>query len=251
MDELTLLIDFYKNLDRLGPGGEPETLRAWQYVGLAPSLAVVADIGCGTGSQTAVIARQPGVYKVIAVDFIGEFLKSAQRRFKGEELEVQTLQADMGALPFEPASLNVIWSEGAAYNIGFANAARCWNPFLKAGGFIAVTELSWLTGNRPQPLLDYWAANYPDIESIANNVVRLEAAGYEIISHFTLPPHCWTENYYSPIQAQIEPFLARWNYSSEAQAFVNSVKEEISVYEKYGRLYGYEFYIARKTREAN
>ena len=214
--------------------------------------AIVADIGCGTGSQTAVIARQPGVDRIVAVDFIGEFLDTAQSRFAGAGLKAETLQADMGALPFEPESFNVIWSEGAAYNIGFANAAQCWNPFLKAGGFLAVTELSWLTdNNRPQPLQDYWATNYPDIDGVANNIARLEAAGYKLISHFTLPAHCWTDNYYRPMQAALEPFLARWNYSPEAQAFAESVNKEISVYEEYGGLYGYEFYIAMKIREAN
>ena len=39
MDDLTHIIDFYKNLDRLGPGGEAETIRAWNMISLVPEAA--------------------------------------------------------------------------------------------------------------------------------------------------------------------------------------------------------------------
>ncbi|MDR2496978.1 MAG: methyltransferase domain-containing protein [Tannerellaceae bacterium] len=252
MDDFTHIIDFYKNLDRLGPGGEAETLRAWNIIKPATDApTAIADIGCGTGAQTEILARQAGAAQIIAVDFIVEFLESARARFAKAGLSVQTLNANMDSLPFAAESLDIIWSEGAAYNMGFEKAALYWNRFLKPGGFIALTELSWLSDISPEALPErlrsYWQNNYPDIETISGNIARLERGGYEIVSHFSLPGHCWTENYYQPVQAEFAPFLARRNYSAEAEALVAETREEIALYNAYGDIYGYEFYVARKV----
>ena len=47
----------------------------------------------------------------------------------------------MDNLPFQDEELDLIWSEGAIYNIGFERGMNEWNRFLKKGGFIAVTDL--------------------------------------------------------------------------------------------------------------
>ena len=62
----------------------------------------------------------------------------------------------MDALPFQEEELDLIWSEGAIYNIGFERGMNEWNKFLKKNGFIAVTEASWFTRNalRNRRLLD-------------------------------------------------------------------------------------------------
>ena len=55
----------------------------------------------------------------------------------------------MDHLPFQNEELDLIWSEGAIYNIGFERGMNEWNRFLKKNGFIAVTEVSWFTPERP------------------------------------------------------------------------------------------------------
>ncbi len=43
----------------------------------------------------------------------------------------------------------MLWSEGAAYNIGFSNALATWAPALIPDGFGVVSELSWLKEQAP------------------------------------------------------------------------------------------------------
>ncbi len=70
MDDYSLLIDLHKQGYRQGPGGDTETQ-------LAISLAMldrynplkIADIGCGTGASTLVLAKHLNA-KITAVDFL-------------------------------------------------------------------------------------------------------------------------------------------------------------------------------------
>ncbi|WP_290783415.1 methyltransferase domain-containing protein [Halomonas sp.] len=55
-----------------------------------------------------------------------------------------TSNASLDTIDFAAESLDVIWSEGAIYNIGFKRDVREWHRFLKPGGILAVSELTWL-----------------------------------------------------------------------------------------------------------
>ena len=58
MDNLNLLIDLHIAADRQGPGGEAETHRAIELSGLSKRRSLkVADIGCGHGASTIVMAE--------------------------------------------------------------------------------------------------------------------------------------------------------------------------------------------------
>ena len=50
--DLKMIADFFRELDRQGPGGVEQTLRALEFVPDRPGMRI-ADIGCGTGGQTA------------------------------------------------------------------------------------------------------------------------------------------------------------------------------------------------------
>ena len=58
MNELDLIADLHLRNPRQGPGGDTETLQALQLAGLidADSSLRVADIGCGTGAGTLLLA---------------------------------------------------------------------------------------------------------------------------------------------------------------------------------------------------
>ncbi len=53
--------------------------------------------------------------EIVAVDLFPEFLEVLQSRAQEAGLtgRIETLAASMDALPFEPESLDLIWSEGA------------------------------------------------------------------------------------------------------------------------------------------
>ena len=62
---------------------------------------------------------------------------------------VKGIVGSMENLPFEKESLDLIWSEGAIYNIGFERGINEWRDYLKPDGYIAVSESSWFTEKRP------------------------------------------------------------------------------------------------------
>lgn len=87
-------------------------------------------------------------------DFIELFNKNAIEAHC--EDRVKGIVGSMDALPFQEEELDLIWSEGAIYNIGFERGMNEWNKFLKKNGFIAVTEASCHPGTslRNRRLLD-------------------------------------------------------------------------------------------------
>jgi len=248
MDDLALLIDLHLGGDRQGPGGDAETGLAITLSGLADAKGLrIADIGCGTGASTLVLANKLDA-EITAVDFIPEFLEDLERRAQDAGLaeRITTLAASMEDLPFEEASLDAIWSEGAIYNIGFENGIRAWRRFLKPGGILAVSELTWLTAERPAEIDEHWTREYPEVATAAAKMACLETAGYLPIGYFPLTEECWFNAYYRPLQQRFDAFLERHDASEAAKNTVEEHRSEIGLYERFSDFVSYGYYVARK-----
>ena len=157
----------------------------------------------------------------------------------------------MDALPFDAESFDAVWSEGAIYNIGFANGTRAWRRLLKPNGILAVSELTWLTRDRPAELEQHWNHEYPEVDTASAKMAVLEDSGFSPVGYFVLPEHGWLENYYRPLQGRFAAFLARnGNENAEAAAAIVAAEErEIALYERYSAYVGYGFYVARRTTD--
>lgn len=249
MDDLALLVDLHRDGARQGPGGHAETRLAIALSGLKGAADLkIADIGCGTGASTLVLAENLDAH-VTAVDFLPDFLSTldAAAARGGVADRIETLARSMDALPFADGSLDAIWSEGAIYNVGFAAGAEAWRRFLKPGGVLAVSELTWLTAARPAPLQAHWDAEYPEVDTAAAKIGVLERLGFSPIGYFALPERCWLDNYYRPMERRFEAFLDRHGRSAAAMAIVEAERAEIALYEEHRAFVSYGFYIARKT----
>jgi len=242
---LSLIADFFKGLERQGPGSEQVTKLALQFIGNLSDTSSITDIGCGTGGQTIFLANNLKGH-ITAVDFLPEFIESLDRQVKREHLtnRITTVVGGMANLDFSEQSLDLIWAEGSIYNIGYQKGLKEWRKFLKPGGYIAVSEASWFTNNRPQEISDFWNRNYPEIDTISKKVQQMQDAGYNVIAHFILPEICW-RNYFNPILEYCDTFIERHNHSEAAKGLVSQFKEEIELYNKYKDYYGYVFYIGQ------
>jgi len=247
-----LLVDLHRDGPRQGPGSEAETLRALELTRLDRAAGLkVADIGCGTGASTLVLARQLPSAEIVAVDLFPEFLEVLQSRAKQAGLagRIETLAASMDALPFEPESLDLIWSEGAIYNIGFAAGLAAWRPFLRPGGLLAVSEITWLAPDPPDEVRQHWESEYPEIATAAAKVAVLEQAGYDLVGFFVLPEACWLDHYYEPLAQRLPAFLERQAsgpHAAEAAAIAAGDRREIDLYRRYREWFSYGFSIARR-----
>lgn len=250
MDEetLKLLTDLHINNRRQGPGSEAAFRRALELSGIdATAPLEIADIGCGTGSATIPLLQHTNA-TVTAVELLVGFLEKlkANAEAAGVAERLQTVEADMGDLPFQDGQFDAIWSEGAIYNIGFENGVKNWKRFLKLGGVLVASEITWTQANVPEELQTHWVQEYPEVDTASNKIAILEQNGYSPIGYFTLTPDCWLEYYYEPIQNNLDAFLERNVNNEKAREIVEAEKQEYELYKKYQDYFSYGVYIARK-----
>jgi len=249
MTEIDLIIDLHKNSKRQGPGSEKDTFLALEFLDLPKGREVkLADLGCGSGGQTLSLAQKSKA-TITAVDLFPEFLHELNEKSKklGLEHRITTLEASMDKLPFAADEFDVIWSEGAIYNMGFAAGIQNWKKFLKTGGYLALSEITWTTNSRPQEIENFWSGEYAEIDTAANKIKVLEDSGFSLVGYFTLSEDSWMEDYYRPLESKFENFLERHQHSVQAKNVIRDYQSEIDLYMKYKEYYSYGFYIARKT----
>lgn len=250
MNELELMMQLHRSNRRQGPGSEEATNLAIALAKIdKEKVYKIADIGCGTGAQTMSLAKALKG-DIIAVDLFDEFLEKLKENSKKENItaHVKTLSASMDKLPFEKEEFDIIWSEGAVYNIGFKNGINYWKEFLKPGGILAVSELSWITDHRPKDLEDFWNGAYFEMDTIAGKIRALEESGYKVLGHFILSDDCWLDNYYNPLLDSHKDFMEKFGNNETAEMIVERDIQEADFYRKYRDYYGYGFFIAQKLQ---
>ncbi len=248
MDYLSLVLDLYKHQKRQGPGGKEQTNKAMMLANLSKSEPLrIADIGCGTGASALQLAHCLNA-EVTAVDFLPDFIELVKDNAKAEGLseKIKPLVCSMEQLPFSKEEYDVLWSEGAIYSMGFEKGVNEWRPFLKQGGVLVVSEITWITGSRPPELQQHWESKYSEIATASSKINILEKSGYSLIGYFTLPENCWLENYYQPLCDSFPAFLSRNKNNETAASIIRDEKKDIEFYNKYKSYYSYGMYIAQK-----
>lgn len=246
--DFNLICEYFSNVARQGPGSPEATVKALSFIDHLTPQSRIADLGCGTGGQTMTLAQNtPG--HITGLDLFPAFIDIFNRNARNLGLSdrVKGMVGSMvEPLPFEKESLDLIWSEGAIYNIGFEKGLNSWRQYLKEGGYIAVTEVSWFTPERPAEISDYWMAHYPEIDTVPNKVAQMQQAGYVPVAAFMLPVNCWTEHYFAPCCNIQEAFVKKHRSSRTVMEFIAGQRREMELYDKYKEFYGYVFYIGKK-----
>lgn len=242
----TLFFEIMSGLPRQGPGDASSTRRALEAVANVGPQTRLLDIGCGTGSQTRVLLDSSPA-RVVAIDnhppFIEELNREAQRLGLAERLEARV--ADMGALDFPPASFDVVWCEGAIYNVGFETGLREWRRVLVPGGHMVVTEACWTAPDPPAECAEFWMREYPSIRSVPALLQAIDESNYDCIAQFRLPESAWWDDYYRPLQRNVTAFRERHRHDADARQVADAVQQEIDIWLKYREWYAYAFFVMR------
>lgn len=242
---MSYFLEIYGTLPRAGPGSNDLTRRAFEMITDLPAFPRILDVGCGPGMQTVELLRITAG-TVVALDFLPEMIArvSAEAQKAGVSDRLETLQLDMKDMDFDRSTFDLIWSEGAIYNLGFEVGIKTVQPFLKPRGYVAVSEVVWLKPDPPSEVVEFWR-EYPEIDTVSSKTEIIEKAGYESIGSFILPATAWTESYYDPMEERIAEKEKEWTSISEAEEVLEEARNEISLFRRYSDYYGYAFFVMR------
>ena len=236
----------HKDLPREGPGDTTSTHRAYRFVSELPATGRILDVGCGPGAQTIDLANVTAG-SITALDIHRQYLDQLCDRMQvaGLSRRVNAVQASMFNMPFLNESFDVIWAEGVIYLIGFERGLREWCRFLRPGGYVAATHLSWLTSDIPDEPREFWSRHYPAMRAVEENARISTQCGFNLIECFTLPESAWWSDYYGPMETRLLSLRDQYRGDDDALAVIESSGEQIDLYRRFARHYGYVFYVLR------
>ena len=247
MEEMDYFYELFESLPRCGPGEKECTLRAFRAMPNLIKQPFILDIGCGPGVQTLDLANVSNG-KIIALDNHQPFLDSLIQSAEEEGLSENIVPTNMSMLDmnFDEKMFDIIWSEGALYFMGFQNGLRRCHQLLKSNGYLSVTEAVYLIPDPPDPVVQYWENEYPDIKDVKSNVELIKREGFNLISNFTLPKSAWLDNFYVPMEEALSRLNVKYKGNEIALSVFENMQGEIDFYRKYSDCFGYECFVMQK-----
>jgi SAM-dependent methyltransferase len=244
---IDIIIESHINLERQGPGSPEMTIKALSFLDNRNNISRIADLGCGTGGQTMVLAQNIAG-TITGVDLFPDFVNTfnAQAKKLNFHERVKGIVGSMDHLPFQKEEFDLIWSEGAIDNIGFEQGLLHWKDFIKPGGYVAVTCPSWFTKEHPAEVEKFWRDAGSGLETISHNISIMQKVGYVFVAAFALPEECWTDHYFAPRESAEQSLLEKYAGNKTVEDFIAQNKYETKLYAKYKQHYGYTFYIGKK-----
>lgn len=242
------MAEIFGGLPRLAPGSNAATMRVLDALDGIPEEARVLDVGAGTGAQSVVLAQALPNARITALDVnehaLGVLMqRAAQANVAGR---ISTHVGPMHAMDFPIDAFDLIWSEGSAYIMGFANALRKWKPLIRKNGYVVISECTWLTIAPSARAQDFWDAAYPAMQTLQQNLDLIAEAGYDLITTYTVPPAAWEDEYYALLEPRLAALPSTYPAGSREHKALMRIKDEIEIFRTHSDQFGYVFYALRK-----
>lgn len=127
---------------------DPVTREAWRDLmreHLPASPSDVIDLGCGTGTLSALLAEDR--HRVRGLDFSPAMVEAARAKHAAAGHDVEVVVADAGDPPYADASADVVLVRHVLWAMPDpAEALRRWIALLRPGGRLVLVEGRWHTG---------------------------------------------------------------------------------------------------------
>jgi 2-polyprenyl-3-methyl-5-hydroxy-6-metoxy-1,4-benzoquinol methylase len=127
---------------------DPSVRAAWRSLlleHLPPAPARVADLGCGSGSLSVLLAEEG--YVVTGLDLSDRMLDLAREKASAAGLDVTFGQGDASEPGLEPGAYDVVLCRHVLWALPDPSAALArWVDLLRPGGRLVLVEGSWSTG---------------------------------------------------------------------------------------------------------
>lgn len=242
-----LFFEVFESLPRQGPGSRACTARALALCRDVPPSPRVLDLGCGVGAQTFDLAELTSGF-VVAVDRHRPNVERLSATVAARELEHRVLPVlgDMARPGQRPESFDLVWSEGALYNVGLETALEVCRGLLRPGGHIAFTDAVWRVDDPPAAVRAGFDEEYPTMGTVPDALRAIELAGFALAGHFTVPDEAWWGDFYTPMLRRVEELRGELAGDAEALAALDGIAAEPEMHRRHSASYAYEFFVARK-----
>ena len=174
--------------------------------------------------------------RVLAVDMHQGFVDAVAKRFEGDKRVI----AKAGSMMREHGPFDLIWSAGAVYFVGVAEALNTWSKALAPGGAVAFSEPCLFRPAPGEAVNTLFEGHLPDNE--AGIRAKVEAAGYEVLGTRRISDAGW-EAYYQPQEARIE--MLRAEEDDALDSVLDEAEAEIAIWRKHREDFGYLLCVAR------
>ncbi|MDI9569902.1 MAG: class I SAM-dependent methyltransferase [Pseudomonadota bacterium] len=243
-----IFLEVFESLPRQGPGNRDCAAKALALCGDLPPSPVVLDLGCGVGGQTLQLAEFTSG-SITALDSHAASIDRLRATVAARGLaeRIKPMVGDMAEPGLPPVSFDLVWSEGALYNIGMEKALRVCSRLLRPGGYLAFTDAVWRTDNPPPEVKASFAADYPTMGRVPDVLTAIEKSGFSLIGHFTLPDEAWWEDFYTPMEIRIEELRGKYGADDAALAVLDQLAREPEMHRRHSGYYAYEFFVARRV----
>lgn len=243
-----VFFEVYEPLPRQGPGSRACAEKALGLCHDLPPTPAVLDLGCGAGGQTLHLAALTSG-SIVAIDSHAPNIArlGAAVAERGLAKRVHPVIGDMAKPDVPPESFDLIWSEGALYNIGIENALQICRGLLRAGGYLAFTDAVWRNENPPAEVKASFDVDYPTMGRTPDVLAAIERSGLRLVDHFTLPDDAWWDDFYRPMQSRIAELRAKHAADAEVIAVLEELAKEPEMHRRYSQYYAYEFFVARRA----
>ncbi len=242
-----LFFDVFENLPRQGPGNRACAARALGLCSELREFPAILDLGCGSGAQTLQLAELTSG-SIVAIDSHAPSIQRLQAAIaeRGLSSRIRAIVGDMAHPQLPPGSLDLIWSEGALYNLGLRTALGVCHDLLRPGGYLAFSDAVWRKENPPPAVKSCFDLDYPTMGWLADDVAALHGCGFDLVGHFTLPDEAWWDDFYTPMEARIAALRSTHANDAEALAILDRLAGEPEMHRRYSGFYAYEFFVARR-----
>lgn len=242
-----IFFEVFEALPRQGPGNRDCAAKTLGLCAGLPPSPVILDLGCGAGGQTLQLAELTSGF-ITAIDSHAPSIGRLEETLAARGLlrRVQAQVGDMAHPEQLPESVDLIWSEGALYNIGIVNALRVCHGLLRPGGYLAFTDVVWRRENPPSEVKASFDQDYPTMGWLDDVAVAIRDCGFVLVGHFTLPDAAWWGDFYTPMEMRIAKLRGKYADDAEALAVLDQLAQEPQMHRRYSDFYAYEFFVARR-----
>jgi SAM-dependent methyltransferase len=242
-----IFFEVFESLPRQGPGSRACAAKALALCRHLPPAPAVLDLGCGVGGQTIHLAELTSG-SIVALDSHAPSIERLRATVAARGLaeRIRPVVGDMASPGLPAASFDLVWSEGALYNIGIENALRICHGLLRPGGYLAYTDAVWRKENPPPEVKASFEDDYPTMGRVPDVLAAIARRGFSLIDHFSLPDAAWWDDFYAPMQQHIEELRSRYADDGEALAVLDQLAQEPAMHRRHSDYYAYEFFVVRR-----